>query len=371
MNKQRHYISYNLQFFAKDGAAGEKTENATSKKLTDARKEGQVARSTELITAVSLINLFLVLKLFIGWFGSNFIDVFKKGFGAISRINTDEFNVIIAQALMQDVLVDILKIAFPVLISGFIVSFLIVFIQVKWKVSTKLLKPKFSKLNPLTGFKRMFSKDKLVELLMAIAKILMIAYVVYDSLKNQWGMILTLYELPLTQAIFLIGNTVISLGLKISFFLLVIGLIDFVYQKIKFKNDMKMSKQEVKDEYKNSEGDPQIKGRIRQKMREVSKQRMMQSLPQADVVITNPTHLAVAIQYNKETSEAPIVIAKGADFLAQKIREVANENKIEIVENKPLARMLYYNVDLGQEIPQELYQMVAEVLAYVYGLKTK
>jgi len=140
---------------------------------------------------------------------------------------------------------------------------------------------------------------------------------------------------------------------------------------LKFKKDMKMSKQEVKDEFKNSEGDPQVKGKIRSKMKEISMMRMMQSLPKADVVITNPTHFAAAIMYEKSSSSAPVLVAKGADFLAQKIKDVAKENKIEIVENKPLARMLYYNVEVGGEIPPELYQMTAEVLAYVYGLKNK
>ena len=150
-----------------------------------------------------------------------------------------------------------------------------------------------------------------------------------------------------------------------------IAFADWMYQKRKFNNDMKMTKQEVKDEYKNTEGNPQIKGQIRRKMQEASRRRMMQELPEADVVITNPTHLAVALKYDKEVAEAPIVVAKGADYLAGRIREVAKENKIEIVENKPLARMLYHNVELGEQIPPELYQMVAEILAYVYGLQGK
>ena len=161
----------------------------------------------------------------------------------------------------------------------------------------------------------------------------------------------------------------INTGIKISIVYLVIGLADFIYQKHKFNEDMKMTKQEVKDEYKNTEGDPQIKGRQRRKMQEVSQKRMMQDVPKADVVITNPTHFAVALKYEAEVSSAPVVLAKGEDYLAQKIKEVARENKIEIVENKPLARMLYHNVDVGAEIPPELYQAVAEVLAAVYKAK--
>ncbi|MBQ2320864.1 MAG: EscU/YscU/HrcU family type III secretion system export apparatus switch protein, partial [Lachnospiraceae bacterium] len=158
---------------------------------------------------------------------------------------------------------------------------------------------------------------------------------------------------------------------RISMWFIVIAAIDWKYRKWKFHEDMKMTKQEVKDEYKNSEGDPKIKSQQRARMQEASRRRMMQQLPKADVVITNPTHLAVAIKYDKEKHEAPIVVAKGADYLAAKIKDVARENQIEIVENKPLARMLYHNVDIGAEIPPELYQTVAEVLAYVYNLKGK
>lgn len=165
------------------------------------------------------------------------------------------------------------------------------------------------------------------------------------------------------------GTLIINTGIKISIVYLVIGLADFIYQKHKFNEDMKMTKQEVKDEYKNTEGDPQIKGRQRRKMQEVSQKRMMQDVPKADVVITNPTHFAVALKYEAKVSSAPVVLAKGEDYLAQKIKEVARENKIEIVENKPLARMLYHNVDVGAEIPPELYQAVAEVLAAVYKAK--
>jgi flagellar biosynthetic protein FlhB len=251
------------------------------------------------------------------------------------------------------------------------VAFVVVLFQVKWTISLKTMTPKFSKLNPVNGFKKFLSKEKIVELLVEVVKIAVVSYLAYQTLRDEWKTLFILYDIKLEQAILLLGNMAIDLGLKISMIFLVIGFGDLIYQKIKFRKDMRMSKQEVKDEFKNTEGDPQVKGKIRAKMREVSQRRMMQALPTADVVITNPTHLAAAIKYDKTTSEAPVLIAKGADFLAQKIKEVARENHIEIVENKPLARMLYYNVELGEEIPPELYQMTAEVLAYVYGLKNK
>ena len=176
-------------------------------------------------------------------------------------------------------------------------------------------------------------------------------------------------DMELLQAVALIAGLIVDVGLKTSLVYLIVGIADLIYQKHKFKEEMKMTKQEVKDEYKNTEGDPQIKGRQRQRMREASQRRMMQDVPKADVVITNPTHYAVAIRYDAEVSKAPVVVAKGEDFLAAKIKEVARENQVEIVENKPLARMLYANVNVGAEIPPELYQAVAEVLAMVYNLK--
>ena len=169
----------------------------------------------------------------------------------------------------------------------------------------------------------------------------------------------------------LTAELVTDLGIRISAVYMIIALADFIYQRVKFKDDMKMTKQEIKEEYKQQEGDPQIKGKIRQRMNEASRRRMMQELPKADVVITNPTHYAVAIKYDPEVADAPIVVAKGEDYLAARIKEIARENKIEIVENKPLARMLYANVDIGQAVPPELYQAVAEVLAFVYHMQGK
>lgn len=215
----------------------------------------------------------------------------------------------------------------------------------------------------------MFSLDKLVELVKSIIKIGLIGYIAYSTLVDSVPIVNILYDIDLREAIALIGDLVINFGLKCSLIYLLVGVADFMYQKFKFAKDMRMTKQEIKEEYKQTEGDPKIKGQIRQKMREASQRRMMKKLPEADVVITNPTHLACAIKYDKEEAEAPVLIAKGADYLAKKIRELAAEYDIPIVENKPLARMLYHNVEPDEQIPQELYQMTAEVLAYVYSLK--
>lgn len=364
-------LSYNLQLFAKEGVGGEKTEEATPKKLEDARKKGQVAKSTDLDAAFILLAFFLALKILAGWVGNSFESVYYSNYREISDIVKDGFTLNRATVLLRQGMLSMLKIGLPFMLSAFVISIVISIWQVKWKVSAEPLKPKFNKINPISGFKKILSMDKLFELVKSIVKLVILGIVVFGSLKKQWGYIVQFYDFTLQQSIWAVGTVIIDIGLKISICFLVFAFADLFYQKKKFARDMRMTKQEIKDEYKNTEGDPQIKGKIRQRMREVARQRMMQSVPEADVVITNPTHFAVAIKYDKDTSSAPVVIAKGADYVAAKIKEVARENDIEIVENKPLARMLYFNVELGDEIPQEMYQMVAEVLAYVYRLKNK
>lgn len=372
--KQYFFLEYNLQWFAKDGEGGEKTEPATAKKLKDARDEGQVAKSKELSAAIDLIALFLVLKIFISYIGENLLSMFPVIYNKMPDIINDSaggMSIFSATTVVNNVMLVILKVLAPVFIVGIMCCILINIFQVGWKVTTKPMKPKASKINPLSGFKRIFSKDSLFELLKSIAKIALIIYVAYTSIKDHQNELFLLYDIPLMQVIILIGTIVIDAGFQISLVYLVVGIVDWLYQKHKFKEDMKMTKQEVKDEYKNTEGNPEIKSRQRSKMRETSQRRMMQDLPTADVVITNPTHLSVAIKYDADQNSAPVVIAKGEDYLAMKIREIAKENNIEIVENKPLARMLYANVDVGAEVPPELYQAVAEVLAFVYSLKNK
>lgn len=367
-------LEYNLQFFAKDGPGGEKTEEPTSKKLEDARKEGQVAKSREITNAFELLAVFVILKVWVGYMGESFVGIFRNLYSQIPEyikmydgyLPNATFDTIFFQTMVRMLIMIV-----PVLLVGFLIAFLCDVVQVKWKPTGKPLQPKFSKLNPVNGFKRIFSANSLMELFKSIAKIAIIVYAVYSYLSKNAPSIFLLYDISLNQAIAQIGDLVINLGFRISIFYMIIAIVDFVYQKIKFKNDMKMTKQEVKDEYKNQEGDPQIKSKQKARMQEASRRRMMQKLPEADVVITNPTHYAVAIKYDPEVYDAPFVIAKGADYLAQKIKETARENNIEIVENKPLARMLYANVDVGGIVPPELYQAVAEVLAFVYHLKGK
>lgn len=368
-DKGKYLFEYNLQWFAKDGEGGEKTEPATAKKLKDAREDGKVTKSKELTAAFDLIVLFLVLKIFISFVGERLVGIFDYVYSRMPdflEINSTGVSSVAASHYMADILLQMLLTMLPFLLFGFVITFLVSVVQVGWKVTGKPLKPDLNKFNPINGFKRIISKDSLFELLKSIIKIAVIFWVAYSRVKNHKEELFILYEIPLNQAIALIGSVIIDTGLYISIVYLVIGFADFAYQKHKFNEDMKMTKQEVKDEFKNTEGDPQIKGRQRRKMQETSQRRMMHDVPKADVVITNPTHLAVAVKYDADVNTAPVVLAKGEEYVAQKIKEVARENNIDIVENKPLARMLYHNVDIGAEIPPELYQAVAEVLAAIY-----
>lgn len=358
----------NLQLFAKDGPGGEKTEPATSKKLDDVRKEGQVAKSKEIITAVSLMALFIILKVYVGSLGTKLIDSFKTIYGLMEKVISDSsrgLSINMAASIVQQSFTIILNAVIPILIIAVIIAILGNALQQRWMVTAKPLAPKASKINPLNGFKRIFSVRQLFELLKAIAMMSIIVVMVYNCVKKNMNILLTFYDVTLYTALSTVGNIIINLGIQISAVFLVVGFVDLLYQRHKFKNDNMMTKQEVKDEFKNAEGDPQVKGQIRRKMQEISRRRMMQQLPEADVVITNPTHFAVALKYEPDEGKAPVVIAKGADYLAFQIKDKAKEYNIAIVENKPLARILYHNVDIGTEIPPELYYAVAEILASV------
>ena len=231
------------------------------------------------------------------------------------------------------------------------------------------MKPKFSRLNPFTGIKRLFSMQALVGLVKGLIEIIVVVAILYFQVMDRINEFKKLIDTDVIKIVAYISETAMSLIVTIFVMLVFVAAADYVFQWWSFEKKLKMSKQEVKDEYKNTEGNPEVKGRQRQRMREASRRRMMQDVPKADVVITNPTHLAVAIKYEPEVHKAPVVLAKGEDYLAQKIREAARENHIEIVENKPLARMLYANVEIGNEIPPELYQAVAEILAMVYNMR--
>ncbi len=368
-------IKYDLQFFAKDGPGGAKTEPASQKKLDDARKKGQVAKSKDLSGSVILLVFFIILRVYVASMGTQLMSQFRKIYVRIGDLSggSAEFDSVgkYLFRFVSDGLLDILVMLLPIMAAAFVLSFVMDIVQVKWKVSTEPMKPKFDKFNPVNGIKRLFSVKTVVQLLKQIVVVVVCVIVAYNKLKKQFGLIFNIYDLSLPQAVAAMGEIIMDLGITISVVYLIVGIADFVFEKLKFKEDMKMTKQEVKDEYKDTEGSPEVKGKQRRRMQEASRRRMMQAVPEADVVITNPTHFAVALKYEPDSGRAPVVVAKGEDYLAMKIKETAKENGVEIVENKPLARMIYYNVDLGMEIPQELYQAVAEILAFVWKLKNK
>ncbi len=356
-----------LQFFSAESEG--RTEQATDKKKEDARKKGQVAKSTELNTAVLIVG-FCGISLGLGGYMLSAIkNSMIVGINRINEnINETVYNI---STVMGDAILDIIIICIPLWGALCVLAFLITYIQVGYKVSFEPMKVKFNKMNPINGIKRIASKDTAVSLGLSIGKVVVLGSIMYQLIIGEIPVYIKLYERSVSEILVTISNTVVKMGFFVGGAFLVLAILDYVYQRYKHADSIKMTKQEVKEEYKNAEGDPQIKSKIKQKMREGSMRRMMQAIPEADVIITNPTHFAIAIKYDESKGTAPIVTAKGVDYVAQKIKEKAKESKVEIVENKQLARTLYYTVELNQSIPPELYGAVAEVLAFIYNMKNK
>ena len=362
----RPLIPLKLDFFAE--SSGEKTEKATPKKKEKAREEGQVAKSQELGTALLFITVFFGLRFLSGYMYNTLAATFRYGFAIMPEMH-DFFPMDNIGAYINFLFMQVLIIVAPLFALTMLVGVISNLAQVGWHPTTKPLMPKFTKLNPLSGFKRIFSFRALMELGKSLAKFAIISLAIYNTLSKEAGTIYAVLNMNVFEAVAYVGDLAISMGINVGAWYLVIAIIDIAYTRFKHTKELRMTKQEVKEEYKQAEGNPQIKGQIRQRMREAAMRRMMQDVPNADVIITNPTHYAVALQYDRSSGQAPKVVAKGADHMAQRIKEKARESDVAIVENKPLARTLYATVDIGREIPQELYQSVAEILAYVYKLK--
>jgi flagellar biosynthetic protein FlhB len=358
-------IPLNLSFFAE---GGDKTEKATPKKKEKAREEGQVAISQEISTALLFIAVFIGLRTFSGYLKDNMLQIFSYGFAVIPEAD-DFFTIDNISSYVTFLFLKSLLIVMPVFLIAMFVGVVTHVLQVGWHPTMKPLAPKFSKMNPASGFKRIFSFRALVELLKSLLKFGIIGYVILTTLQKESHMIFAVIDMGLFEAAGYIANVAMEMGISVGSWYVAIAAADFIYVRLKHNKELMMSKQEIKDEYKSIEGNPQIKGQIRQRMREASMRRMMQDVPKADVIITNPTHFAIALKYERDSGLAPKVIAKGADHMARRIKEKAIECNVTIVENKPLARTLYATVDIGREIPPELYQSVAEILAYVYKLK--
>ncbi|AFH50229.1 Flagellar biosynthetic protein FlhB [Ignavibacterium album JCM 16511] len=344
----------------------EKTEQPSSKKLDEARRKGMVAKSIEvnslLIVVAGLITIFL-LQSYIGQrMGTFTINIFNS-------LDTLPKKISLLPNLAFDWYMYFFSVLAPIMTAIVIVALASNIAQVGFKLSPEALTPKFSKLNPASGIKRIFSSKSLVEVFKTLLKFFVIAFFTYLILSDLIVASAYLDNLnPSELIIFMIDNA-FSLLWKIALLYAVIAVIDFVYQRFKFRKDMMMTKQEVKEEMKQLEGDPHVKGRIRKAQMQAAQQRMMANLPTADVVITNPTHYAVALKYDMTKDSAPEVIAKGVDLLAQKIKKVAAEHNIPLHEDRELARALYKMCDVGDKIPPSLFKAVAQVLAYVYNLK--
>ena len=360
------YIRLDLRFFDES----EKTEKATPRKKSKAREQGQVAKSNEVNTAFTFLGCFFLLSIIGGSFYRSVMNLITYTI-MLTYDYENVVNVDFAPRLGTYIGVQILLIAMPVFAVSMLIGIITNLLQVGWKITGKPMRPKFSKINPMKGFKRIFSVRSLIEFGKSLLKLIIIGTVVYNLVLDEKDTLFLLLDMELFAAIAKIMGIIVNLGIVVGGWFILIAVLDFAYARWKHAKDLKMTKQEIKDEYKMTEGNPQIKSRIRAKMRELSLRRMMQAIPEADVIITNPTHYAVALRYNKEKEAAPVVVAKGVDHLAKRIRELAAQHDVQTVENKELARALYHSVDIGREIPPELYQAVAEVLAFVYKLKNK
>lgn len=351
-----------------ENSSGQKTEQPTPRRLEKAREEGQVAKSQELNSAFTLLGSFLALYLL---FTNMIKSLFDRMAGYLSMSQVPELTSGSALVLITDGFYYIMKLVGPVMIAAAAVGALISFLQTGPLFTLKAVQPKFSRINPLEGAKRLFSLRSVTELIKSLAKAVAIGYLTYRQIKGAWPHLISLTGQGIEPALIFAGSLIFRVGVSIIIFLVVLGVADYIYQRWDWKKNLMMSKYEVKQEYKESEGDPQIKQRRRQLQRQMSMNRMIKEVESADVVITNPTHIAVALKFDMETMEVPLVVAKGEGFIAEKIREKARESGVEIVENKPLARLLNKTAEIGEEIPQDLYQAVAEILAYVYRKNKK
>jgi flagellar biosynthetic protein FlhB len=354
-------LQLDLQLFA-----GEKTESATPKKRQESRKKGQVAKSMELPAAFILFFAFFSFYIFGGYMKEKLVNLFRDIF--LNQLNMN-VNVENTQVLFSNLVIQGLLMLAPLLALTLIIAVLGNYLQIGFMLTGEPLMMKFSKINPIEGFKRMFSMRVVIDFLKSLLKLSIIGYVVYSTLWGEKERLLALGHTPLEQTFTYISSITLTLGIKIGFILIILAIFDFMYQKYEFEKNIKMSKQDIKDEYKKSEGDPLIKGKIRARQRQMAMQRMMQEVPKADVIITNPTHFAVAIKYESGNMHAPVVLAKGTDYIALKIKEIAKEHDVMTMENKPLARAIYAQVEIGEAIPADLFQAVAEILAYVYKVK--
>lgn len=357
-------LRLDLQFFA-----GEKTEKATPKKREDSRKKGQVLKSQDVTSAIVLLCVFLFFFFASGFMRERFFTFFKQSF--TEYVTVKDFDTDKVGLIYIEVLIEMAFILLPIMMIAVVAAIAANLLQFGWLFTTESLKFDLKKIDPIKGLKRIFSIRAIVELMKSILKITFIGTVTFLIVWSNIDKVLGLAFKTPWDTLSTVAQLTALMGITASFTLLFISILDFFYQKYDYEKNLKMSKQDIKDEHKNSEGDPLIKSRIKQQQREMAMRRMMQEVPHADVVITNPTHYAIAIKYDDGEMDAPIVVAKGVDFIAQKIKMIAKEHDIVMVENRPLARALYDQVEVDNHIPEEFFKAIAEVLAYVYRIQRK
>lgn len=346
--------------------AGDKTEKATPKKRKEQRKEGNVVLSQDIVGATVLCSMFGILKAC----GQQYIDTIATGMKMYFRSCNDN---VVGLSDINLKFHGVIVIAAQVLIPIFLISIgaavVATMAQTKFLVAPKAAKPKLSKISPISGFKNMFSAKQIGETFKSMLKIVFIGYIIYKEVIDNLSHLVTIYRQSVGTSITWIANFLLGVGFKACAGFVVLGVIDYFYQWWNYERKLKMSKQEIKDEYKETEGNPDTKGRLKSEQRRILRARQIQAVPTADVVIRNPTHYAVALKYDKDKGNAPIVVAKGQNNIALKIVEVAEASKVHIVENVPLAQALYKTVEVGDEIPEEFYKAVAEILAHIFKLK--
>lgn len=349
--------------------AGEKTEKATPKRKQDERKKGNIFMSREAVTVATLLASFFTLKALAPFTFDNIKNFFESFVELCSSVTVLDMKTI--HQLWMKCLIQFALAALPILLATVLSAILATMLQTKMLFSTESLKFKGERLNPLSGLKKMFSLKALMELLKASIKIIVLGSILYNILQEKLLELPKLIDMPANRVFEVTGEIVSQIVTMVGILFIALAAADYLYQWWDYEKNLRMSKQEVKDEYKQMEGDPQIKGKIRSMQQQRAKNRMMQAVPSADVVIRNPTHFAVALRYDRERDNAPIVVAKGKDRLAFKIIEVAEKNDVYVMEDRPLARALYASIEIGQEIPGQFYEPVAQVLAFVYNLKKK
>ncbi len=351
-----------------EGSTEEKTESPSQKRRDDARKEGQVAFSRE-VSAVALLGSYLLIFYFLGpMMIDSFGDAFRHSF---INLSMSELTLPLIKEIANGFLRDTVVVVVPFFIAAIVVGIMASVVQVGFNITGKPLMPKLEKLSPLKGFGRIFSKQSISELLKSLFKMGVIGYIGYYTFETSMEQIINLIDID-SRILFsglgsILGNFVFRLFLAF----VILAIFDYMFQRWDLEQKLKMTKQEVKEEHKQTEGDPALKARIRQVQQQLSQARMMQEVPDSDVVISNPTHFAIALKYDREAMQAPRIVAKGIDYIALRIIEIAGENDVIVYHHPGVARAMYFQAEIGDSVPEEFYKAVAEILAFVYKAQKK